>query len=298
MDKIKGMQAFVAAVETGSFAAAANKLSLSPQRVAKAVAQLEEGLSLSLINRTTRRQSPTEFGQLYYQRCREILNQIETADAIAWQMKNQPEGNIRISAPVTFGNSSLVDMIGNFLDNFPAITITLELSDHLERGEDNLSDVAFRIGDILDPSRIAKKLSPYQLIICASPAYLARHGIPNTPGELVEHVCLVYTMANDPTNNRWLFSHGGQVFEQEVSSRLRINNSQGILAATLAGRGIMVAPLVQVKRYLTSGELLCILENFNPPPRPLHLLYSQELNRRAKIQVFIDAATRWFSKPD
>lgn len=298
MDKLKGMQAFVAAVETGSFAAAADRLSLSSQRVAKAVAQLEEGLSLSLLNRTTRQQSLTEFGQLYYQRCREILNQIETADAIAWQMKNQPEGNIRISAPTTFGNSSLVDMIGSFLDDFPAITIKLELSDHLERGEDNLSDVAFRIGDILDPSRIAKKLPPYQLVTCASPAYLARHGIPNTPGELVSHACLIYTMANNPTNNTWLFSHGDQVFEQEVPSRLRINNSQGLLTAALAGRGIMLAPYVQVKRYLATGELLRILDDFSPPPRPLHILYSPELNRRAKIQVFIDAAVRWFSMAD
>lgn len=298
MDRLKGMQAFVAAVETGSFAAAADKLSLSPQRVAKAVAQLEEELSLGLLNRTTRQQSLTEFGQLYYQRCREILNQVETADAIAWQMKNQPEGNIRISAPVTFGNSSLVDMLGSFLDDFPAITITLELSDHLERGEDNLSDVAFRIGDILDAGRIAKQLSPYQLVTCASPAYLAKHGIPSTPAKLAEHACLVYTMANDPTNNRWLFTHGDQLFEQEVTSRLRINDSQGLLAAALAGRGIMIAPYVQVKRYLMSGELLSILEDFNPPPLQLHLLYPPELNRRAKIQVFIDAATRWFSTPD
>lgn len=295
MDKLKGIRAFVTAVETGSFAAAAVRLSLSPQRIAKAVALLEEDLSLNLLNRTTRQQSLTEFGQLYYQRCREILNQIEAADAIAWQMKNQPEGNIRISAPVTFGNSILVDMIGSFLDDFPSITIKLELSDHLEREEDNLSDVAFRIGDILDPSRVAKKLHPYHLVTCASPAYLARHGIPNTPEELVNHACLVYTMANDPTNNRWLFSHQGQVFEQEVHGRLRINNSLGLLTAALAGRGIIVAPQVQVKRYLATGELLRILDNFNPPPRPLHLLYSPELNRRAKIQVFIDAAVRWFS---
>ncbi|WP_423732691.1 LysR family transcriptional regulator [Hafnia paralvei] len=298
MDKLKGMQAFVAAVETGSFAAAADKLSLSPQRVAKAVSQLEEGLSLSLLNRTTRQQSLTEFGQIYYQRCRDIINQIEAADALAFQMKNQPEGNIRISAPTTFGNSSLVDMIGSFLDDFPAITITLELSDHLERGEDNLSDVAFRIGDILDPGRIAKKLTPYQLVICASPTYLAKYGIPNTPEELVNHSCLLYTMANNPTNNRWLFAHDGQTFEQEVPSRLRINGSQGLLTAALAGRGIILAPQIQVKRYLASGELLPILENFNSPPRPFHLLYSPELNRRAKIQVFIDAAVRWFSMPD
>jgi Transcriptional regulator len=295
MDKLKGMRAFVATVETGSFAAAAGKLDLSPQRVAKAVAQLEEHLSLALLNRTTRQQSLTEFGQLYYQRSRDILNQIETADAIAWQMKNQPEGNIRVSAPITFGNSSLVEMISSFLDDFPAITITLELSDHLERGEDNLSDVAFRIGDTLDPGRVAKKLSLYQLVTCASPSYLARHGIPKTPGELSGHSCLIYTMANDPTNNRWLFSTNGQPFEQEVSSRLRINNSQGLLTAALAGRGITIAPLSQVKNYLASGELLRILEDFNPPPRPLYLLYSPELNRRTKIQVFIDAAVRWFA---
>ena len=295
MDKLKGMRAFVAAVETGSFAAAAVRLSLSPQRIAKAVAQLEEGLSLSLLNRTTRHQSLTEFGHLYYPHCREILNHIETADAIAWQMKNQPEGNIRISAPTTLGNSVLVDMIGSFLDDFPSITVKLELSDHLERGEDNLSDVAFRIGDILDPGRIARKLLPYQLVICASPAYLAKNGIPNTPAELVNHACLLYTMANDPTNNRWLFSDGGRVFEQEVHGRLRINDSLGLLTSALAGRGIMVAPQVQVKRYLATGELLRILDDFNPPPRPLHLLYSPESNRRAKIQVFIDAAIRWFS---
>lgn len=296
MDKLKAISAFVAAVETGSFAAAASKLGLSPQRVAKAVAQLEEGLSLTLLNRSTRQQSLTEFGQLYYQHSREILNQIEAADAIAWQMKNQPEGNIRVSAPTTFGNSSLVDMIGKFLDDYPAITVTLELSDNLERGVDNLSDVAFRIGDTLDPGRIAKKISLYHLVICASPTYLARHGIPKTPGELAGHHCLVYIMPNDPTNNCWLFSHNGQFFEQQVSGRLRINNSQGLLTAALSGRGITIAPQAQVRRYLENGELLQILEDFNPPPRPLYLLYSPELNRRTKLQVFIDAAEKWFSR--
>lgn len=295
MDKLKCMRAFVMTVESGSFAAAAERLALSPQRVAKAVAQLEDELTLNLLLRNTRTHSLTEFGQIYYARCRDILHEVENADSIATQMKSKPEGKLRISAPITFGSTSLLPMICRFLKDYPAINIALELSDSLEQLKDNTSDVAFRIGEIVDPDRIAKKLMPYPLIVCASPAYLASHGIPQHPEALEQHECLLYSWAGATQRNTWPFRRDGKDFSLEVAGRLQVNNSQALLTAALNGQGIMMGPESLVCSYLASGELLALLTAYTPPPRPMHLLYSVEPERRAKIQVFIDAAVRWFA---
>ncbi|MFM2478547.1 LysR family transcriptional regulator [Celerinatantimonas sp. MCCC 1A17872] len=297
MDKLKCLQAFVMTVETGTFAAAAEKLSLSPQRVARAVAQLEQQLTLPLLRRTTRVQTLTEFGQRYYAQAREILNHIEDADAIALQMRNRPEGLLRVSAPVSFGNTILMDFICEFLNRYPAIEIDLNLSDHLGKLEDNDSDVAFRIGNKLDPERVAKPLKPYQLVTCAAPKYFTQHNIPTHPEQLIEHQCLLYRWSLPNQQDTWTFNQDGQRFEQSIFARLRVNDSHALLRAALAGEGIIMAPRVLVQEFLISGKLLTVLDEFTPPPRQMHLIYPAELKRRAKVQVFIDAALRKFTDP-
>lgn len=294
MDQLKAMQAFVLTVESGSFAAASARLSLSPQRVAHAVAQLEAQLTLALLQRTTRRQSLTEFGEVYYVRCRQILNQLEEANALAQQMKSQPEGQLRVSAPVTFGNTCLMGFICHFLDTFPAININLTLTDRLGLLDENDTDVAFRIGDSLDPGRIARPLKPYQLIACAAPAYLAKWGTPAKPADLTDHECLKFSWPTPPAQDGWLFSNNNQYFYQPVNGRLQVNNSHALLMAALAGQGIIMAAELLVHDSLSEGKLIQILAAFTPPGRQMHLLYPAELERRVKVQVFIDAAMRRF----
>ena len=192
MDRLTSMNVFVTVAESGSFAAAAGHLQISPQMVAKHIAMLEKHLGTLLLHRTTRRQSLTDVGRNYFERCKIVLAEVQEADAIALDMQQRPSGTLKVSAPVTFGSFSLAPFVTRYLDRFPETQVDLELSDRLVDPFEEGYEVVIRIGALADSSIIAHPLQPYRLIACASPAYLARHGVPATPAELVNHACLVY----------------------------------------------------------------------------------------------------------
>ncbi len=296
MDKLKSMLAFVLTVETGSFASASVKLHVSPQRVAKAVAGLEQQTGMRLLLRTTRRQVLTEFGRHYYQRCRLILHEIDAADALAQQMKTKPEGTLLISAPVTFGNTTLMPFISRFLQDYPAIEFDIDLTDSLSNLAAGEIDIAFRIGDNLDPGLVARALLPYQLVVCAAPDYLARRGMPPDPQALAEHDCLGFAHWDRQQMHEWRFMQNGKLISVPVRGRLRVNDSYALLAAALAGSGILMAPEVLAHEALAQRKLIPLLTAFISPPRPMHLLYRPDRQRMAKLSVFIEAVMRTFGK--
>lgn len=289
MDKFTGMRIFVKVVEMGSFSAAAAILNISPQMVAKHIAYLETELSTVLLTRTTRRQSLTDIGRSYYERCRLILAEMEAADAMVFAMHSQPKGILKVSAPVTFGAFSLPPFISRYLAMQPEMEIDLSLSDRLVDPLEEDIDIMIRIGELADSSMIARPLRPYRLIACASPDYLAARGVPHTPAELAQHVCLIYANGILSASCSWSFSRNGKTEQAVVRGRYRSNNWQALLHAATAGMGITLGPETALYQEIRSGRLVPILEHYQGPVKPMSVVYPSSRRPTVKLRSFVEA---------
>lgn len=297
MDRLTSMGAFVMAAESGSYASAAERLGLSPQMVAKHVAALEQRLGARLLNRTTRRQSLTELGSAYYERCKHILSEAQAADSLAQIMSDTPRGKLKISAPVTFGSYSLMPFVTEFLRQHPEVEIDLHLTDRFVDLVEEGYEVTFRIGPLATSSLTARPLAPYRLVTCAAPGYLADRGVPQIPGDLKHHECLGYAYWSRPADREWVFCKGSAVERVQVGSRLQVNESKALLSAALDGFGIVLGPQDFLEPALRSGELVRVLADYQAPGRPMHLLYTANRQRTAKLRRFIEAALVRFGAP-
>ncbi|MGI4837802.1 MAG: LysR family transcriptional regulator [Janthinobacterium lividum] len=296
MDRLTSMGAFVMAAESGSYASAAERLGLSAQMVAKHVAALERHLGARLLNRTTRRQSLTELGSAYYERCKHILSEAEAADSLAQIMNDTPRGKLRITAPVAFGSYVLMPFITQFLRQHPEVEIDLHLTDRFIDIVEEGYEVAFRIGPLNNSSLTARPLAPYRLAACAAPRYLAERGTPRTPADLQAHECLSYTYWARPAEREWQFSQGAEHYSVRVNSRLQVNESKALLTAALDGFGIVLGPVDFLQPALQSGELVQLLTDYAAPSREMHLLYTANRQRTAKLRRFIEAVLVRFGR--
>ncbi|WP_213881505.1 LysR family transcriptional regulator [Pseudomonas sp. dw_358] len=294
MDRLTSMSAFVAAVQAGSYAGAAPRLGLSAQMVAKHVAALERHLGARLLNRTTRRQSLTELGAAYYERCKHIVDEAVAADSLAQVMSDMPRGTLKISAPVTFGSYSLMPFITGFLRQYPEVEIDLHLTDRAVDLVEEGFEAAFRIGPLHNASLTARPLAPYRLLVAAAPDYLARHGTPLIPSDLQGHECLGYVFWSRPADREWQFSRNGETHTVRVASRLQVNESKALLTAAIDGFGIVLGPADFLEPALGSGQLVRLLADFQAPSRPMHLLYSAHRQKTAKVRRFIEAVVGRF----
>lgn len=288
MDTLTGMGVFVRTVELGSFAAAAQALGMSAQMVAKHVAGLENRLGATLLNRTTRRQSLTDIGRAYYQRCKTVLADVEAADALARDMLSQPQGLLRVSAPVTFGAFSLAPLVASYLARYPGVQLDLSLSDRYVDPIEDGYEILIRIGELADSSLIARPLAPYRLIACAAPAYLARQGMPETPAELAQHDCLAYGHQATALPCRWVFTRNGATHAVQIRWRLRCDNWKALLHAATEGFGITLGPADVLTPEIRAGRLVQVLPAYTGPARPMHVLYPARRKPTAKIRSFID----------
>jgi DNA-binding transcriptional LysR family regulator len=286
MDRLTSMSVFVKAAETGSFAAAAAQLRLSSPMVGKHVRFLEERLGARLLNRTTRRQSLTEIGRAYYERCKLVLAEAEAADALAQDLRVVPRGLLRVNAPVSFGASSLVPVLARYLRQYSEVNVELTLNDRLVDLTEEGYDAVIRIGSLVDSSLIARPLAPYRLVACASPAYLAEHGVPRRPEDLGRHECLgfAYWVLRD----EWQFTNAEGLHSVRVHSRLSINSAQALRAAALEGLGVTMQPECMVKEDLAAGRLERVLPDYEAPMRPISILFAPDRRPTPKLRSFID----------
>lgn len=294
MDRLTSMGVFVRAADLGSFAAAAEALQMSPQMVAKHVAALESGLGTSLLNRTTRRQSLTEVGRAYYERCKVVLAEVEAADQLTQEMKNLPKGVLRVSAPVTFGTFSMTSFVTRYLAKYPDMQVDLSLNDRFVDPIEDGFEVIVRIGELADSSLIARPLAPYRMIACASPDYLARHGMPQAPAELAGHDCLPYAYWSSLQPCRWRFSRNGKTEEVSANGRFRSNNWRALLDAAIEGFGITLGPESVLAAEVAAGRLVRVLPDYEGPVRPMHVLYRADRKPTIKLRCFVDALVEAF----
>ena len=289
MDRLTSMSAFVTAAELGSYARASERLNMSPQMVAKHVTALEQHLGARLLNRTTRRQSLTELGSAYYERCKHILTEAAAADSLAQIMNDTPRGKLKVTAPVTFGSYSLMPLITGFLRDNPDVEIDLHLTDRFVDLVEEGYEAAFRIGPLATTGLTARPLAPYRLVACAAPAYLTARGVPLVPADLEHHECLGYAFWSRPAEREWVFYQGTTVHKVQVASRLQVNESRALMTAALDGFGIVLGPEDFLRTALAKGELVRVLPGFEAPSRSMHLVYTANRQRTAKLRRFVEA---------
>lgn len=287
MDRFIGMAVFAKVVESASFAAAARHFGMSPAMVSKHVQTLEERLGVRLLNRTTRRVSPTEVGQDYHERALHILAELEEAEAAAGDLQTAPRGRLRVTAPVSFGTHQLAPAIADYLALYPQVSIDLSLDDPYVDLLERRFDVALRLGRLPDSSLIARKLYSLTTIVCASPGYLEMHGAPRTPSDLTKHNCFVYTYATP--QNVWNFvdRHGNEE-SIRISGRFQANSGDAILALVLKDAGIFLAPDYIVEDDLKTGRLIQLLPDYTTPGTPVYAVYPHSRYLSAKTRTFVD----------
>ncbi|WP_430231916.1 LysR substrate-binding domain-containing protein [Paraburkholderia tropica] len=293
MDRLTGMAAFVKTVECGSFAAAGKALGMTPQMTGRHVAELETRIGTRLLNRTTRRQSLTEAGHAFYERCRALLADAEAAEAQARSLADTPRGRLRITAPVTFGAFALPEAIARFLNRYPDVQIDLTPTDRFVDIVDEGYDAAIRLGALNDSTLVARALKPYRFVVCASPAYLAAAGAPETPHALIEHECLGFAYTSAPPASGWGFIENGQAWTAPIAPRLRANDMKALITAAVNGLGIALAPETAVRDALRDGSLVPLLTQYEPVARPMHIVMASSPTT-LKLRYFVEEVVAAF----
>jgi len=286
MDKIETMRAFQAVAQEGSFTAAARRLGISTKLASKYVQQLEARLETQLFNRTTRSVSLTDVGTAYLERCRPILEQVDELDALVQERQTALAGPIRITAPTGFGSTRLTEALLPFMKTHKDVTIDMKLSDNRVALVEEGFDLAIRIGMLRDSTLIVRKLSDMPLIICAAPAYLAKHGRPDGPEALVTHDCLIDQNQSDATT--WRFHADRSDVSIKVAGPLRANSPGAIAQMALGGLGIARCPRYVVEAALDDGRLEQLFPEFTTDAFGLYALYPPNRHLTARVRALID----------
>ncbi len=298
LDRLTSMAVFVKAADLGSFTAAGVALGLTSQMVGKHVAALEETLGTPLLRRTTRRQSLTETGGRFYERCRAVLADAEAAYAVEEVASAEPRGRLRLSAPIGFGACWLAPVLSAFLQRHPLVGVELNLTDRFVDLVDEGYDAVLRLGPLGETSLTVRELAPHVQVACAAPAYLARRGTPRTPADLADHDCLGFVNWSGRPFVEWRFGRGGRVDPVQVQSRFQVNDGRVLVAAAVAGHGVILQPAVVVEEALRRGELVRLLNDHAGPSRMLYLLHTPGQPQPAKLRAFIDHLTAALATSD
>lgn len=292
MDRIDAMRAFVTVVSEGSFTRAADRLELSPQLVSKYVSQLEHHLGTRLLNRTTRKIHLTEAGARYHQRAQQVLNDIDDMENQLGDLQGEARGRLRISAPVSFAIRHMAPLLAEFQAAHPAVGVDLQLNDRKVDIVEEGFDIALRIGHLKSSSLIARRIAPVRLVMCAAPAYLARHGTPRQPEDLRDHRYLRYSYMDPEAGQpvfRWLQSEGGSRDSDLVS-----NNGDVLVEAAIAGAGIAIQPTFIAGEAIRDGKLRILLPDHEPEPLALYAVYAHRQLLASKVRSFIDFLDGYF----
>lgn len=288
LDRVTGMQVFARVATLGSLSAAARALGMSQTMATKHIAAIEERLGVKLLHRTTRRLTLTEGGRRYLDAAERILAELDEAEAAASADRLEARGTLRVNVPVSFGIREIAPLIPEFARSHPAVTVDLGLNDRVVDLIDEGWDVAVRIGRLAESTMIARKLAPCRTALCAAPVYLAEIGTPRTVADLKDHNCLGYTLSRTVGSDRWSFGIDGAV-TVPVNGNLRANNGDALVAAAVAGQGLIYQPTFLVSAEIRMGRLVSIALDHPTVEFPgVFAVYPSERRPPAKVRAFID----------
>ncbi|MET2825663.1 LysR substrate-binding domain-containing protein [Mesorhizobium shangrilense] len=290
MDRLESMAVFVRAVDLGSFAAAASALDLSGPMVGKHVRFLEERLGVRLLNRTTRRQSLTEFGRAYYERCRVVLAEADATDALAADQLSEPRGRLRVTMPAHFGRHCVTPILLELARQHPTLELDLSLNDRFADLAEDGFDLAIRTGELDDKAGvIARRVARQRMLVCASPAYVADHGEPRRIEDLAGHQAILYRRLGHVLQP-WLFAVDNQpTLEVMPASRLRLDDLDAIADAATGGMGLAWLPHWLVAARIRSGALVALLPDQPGFPYDVHALWLKTPHLPLKVRLAVDA---------
>ena len=282
MMKWDGITEFVYVAEYESFTRAAKEMAISTAQVSRQVSALEKRLNIKLLYRTTRNVSLTEEGRVYYQHCRSVLDSLDAAEQAVSNLSLKPQGMIRLTAPVTYGEQQLLPLVNDFMVQYSDIEVSAFLSnqnvDLIEGG----FDLAVRIGKLNDSTMMAKKLSHRTNFVCASPSYIDQYGMPRSLTELSKHNCLLGNL------DYWHFKELGEDRNVRVAGKVRYNSGYSLVDAALKGLGVVQLPDYYVNKHLASGELITLLDNYREPEEGIWVVYPHNRHLSPKIRLLVD----------
>jgi DNA-binding transcriptional LysR family regulator len=286
MDKLRAMLTFVRIVEGGSLTAAAESMRVSLPSVVRGLASLEQSLDVRLLNRTTRRLALTDEGREYYERAKRVIADVDEAEAALSARRKQPKGRLRVTASVLFGRLHVAPAASAFVVRHPAVSIELVLLDRpVDLIEEGI-DLGVRIGALPDSSLVAVPVGETRRVVCASPAYLERHGAPAEPADLAAHRCVGFTGLSP--GHEWAFRAEGRALLSTVSPAYSSNQIDVALQACRDGLGLGQFLCYQVNAALAEGALARVLESFEPPPSPVNLIYPGSRLLSSNVRSLVD----------
>jgi len=294
MEGFGAIPVFVAVVENGGFSSAARMLGVSKSAVSKRINQLEKSLGVRLLHRTTRKLSLTEAGERYFEHAAQALAAAGQAEDAVTELQGEPQGKLKISSPMSFGRLHVAPMIPKLLKLYPKLQIELVMDDRTIDLVAAGFDVAIRSGSGGLPASalIARKLAPLRQVLCASPDYIDRYGLPTQPAELPEHNCVLFSISSDA--NEWTLVGGDEPEIVSVSGNYKVNNSEALLEALREGIGIGRLPTFVAGPDLKTGRLIELLESHRIPDHSFYAVFPEREYLPAKVRVFLDFAIEYF----
>ncbi|MFJ9531168.1 LysR family transcriptional regulator [Herbaspirillum sp. NPDC101396] len=289
MNRLDSMAILIAVVDAGSLSAAARVLDMPLATVSRKLAELETHLKTRLLHRSTRQLSLTEAGISYVAACRRILEEIGEAERAATGEYASPKGELLVTAPVAFGRLHVVPVVAEFLAQYPEISVNLMLTDRVVHLMDEHADAAIRIGELPDSMLMATRVGTVRRVICASPAYLAAHGVPARPQDLAGHACVTFEVL--ASMRAWVFGSGKSELSVPVQSRFTVNTAEAAIAAATVGVGLIRVLSYQVADAVREQALRVVLEAFESAPLPVSLVHTGQAPLPLKLRAFLDFVT-------
>jgi DNA-binding transcriptional LysR family regulator len=294
MDRFDAMDKFIRVVEAGTISGAAGRLGIAKSAVSRRLRELEEHLGVELFHRTTRKMTLTESGRMYYHQVVRILDDVREAELVTSQAHGQLRGTLRVALPMSFGLLHLGPAINEFIQTHPHIEFELDFNDRAVDLIQEGFDVAIRIARLPDSSLIARRLATMEAVLCASPAYLERHGTPERPEDLVRHQCLVYSLI--PNYETWHFRDAARnQHTARIHSYIKATNGEYLRDAAVSGLGVLLVPSFIAYRDIERGALVPLLTGFRPPQLEIHALYPPTRHLSHRVRTFIDFLVQRFA---
>lgn len=287
MDSFSDLNLFALIARHRNLAAAARELGVTPPSISKRLAQLEKRLGVRLVNRTTRRVSLTPEGEIYLSSGSRILDDLVELEQRVTSSRAEPTGLLRVNASFGFGRAHIAPAVSRFSERFPAMKIQLQLTDRPVSLQEEGFDLGIRFGDVPDARINARALLKNRRMVCASPDYLKRHGLPATPHDLTQHACLVLR-ENESAYGTWYFSRGKKSETVKVDGPLSCNDGSAVLHWTLDGRGIAMRSEWEIAPHVQRGELVPVLSDWALPNADIHAVYLERHRLSAKLRTFVD----------
>jgi DNA-binding transcriptional LysR family regulator len=286
MDRFRAMQVFVTVYEKRSLSTAAAALGMSLPSVSRILGTLERELGVKLLARNTRGLSETDGGRLYYRRCQKILTDMHDADTAVQSHTQVPAGELRVTAPVTFGRYHVAPSIAEFLERFPRLSVYLSLTDQCESLPEQRLDVAIRVAVLRTDGVTARRLGYIQRAVVGSREYFEKHSRPTHPRDLIGHSCMHFT--HYARADEWIFDDEGHATTVKVKGRMRTNNQEALMDAVLAGAGLAVLPTWLIREHLQDGRLQRVLTEYEAPRTPVYAIFPRQGVPPNKVRVLVE----------